>query len=390
VFTRSKYISLIRSILRREGYRVAKDCEIQIPITKSTDCTSLVTIRSGSTLLIGGMQSPEDPKHTLIFQITPHVISELPEGATLTIGGLRSDKPSDEEIVFTIEPQVTTSVRFDTRFVYIGSPDNAPARSVKELIEMLRGQAPPTFEVLEMQIAMPEQIDRLLKLPTAARGMTTGPRVPIEGFLTTAPRDAVRPRNEAQTEAEPKDRSLLYAAVGAGGVVLLGLIGFLLYSFLGKAPEKPRAAKPPKTAPQPVLTSAPTPTSKPERKPAQAKPKAPKLTPLERKWHQVKLTAEADPDGFERILKRYQQMAEQAAGTPLADEIDAEVMAVEARYDAAAQKAWQAAEIRMGECVATGDYDTALAVMQALPTNVAGRLAEGNKQDCGKQDSSQH
>ena len=222
-----------------------------------------------------------------------------------------------------------------------------------------------------------EQIDRLLKLPAAARGLTTGPRVPIKGAGTTAPRELVRPRVEggSPAAAPAPNSSMLYVVAGAGGVVLLGVLAFLLFGSGKPAREaRVRAAEP---AEKPVLTSIAEPKVPPVTAPVPpSQPPAPKESPLQRRWNEAKAFAQAQPQAFDEILRRYHQIAESAARTPLAAEVEAEILEVEQKYDAAAQEAWQAAKLKIDEGFMTGDFDGALAAMESLPPAVARRLKD--------------
>jgi len=51
--------------------------EIQIPVTESSDCTTSISVRSGESIIIGGLRSNEGPSRNLILTITPSIV--LPE-----------------------------------------------------------------------------------------------------------------------------------------------------------------------------------------------------------------------------------------------------------------------------------------------------------------------
>ncbi len=48
--------------------------EVQISVTESSDCTTFVSVRSGETVIIGGLRSDEGPSRNLILVITPSII----------------------------------------------------------------------------------------------------------------------------------------------------------------------------------------------------------------------------------------------------------------------------------------------------------------------------
>jgi hypothetical protein len=221
-----------------------------------------------------------------------------------------------------------------------------------------------------------EQVDRLLKLPAAARGLTTGPRVPVKGAATTAPRDAVRPRLEQEPPAAPapKKSPAFYAGVGAGVVLLLGLAGMLLMSSDKPSQSRKSDPKPVSTVQeQPVLATGDAKTT-PEK--VEVPPDVPKESPLERHWREAKAFATAQPNAFDEILRRYNHLSPTAVGTPLEAEIQVEIADVERKLAAAAKEALAALEKQIGEAVAIGDYDAALAASSALPPALSRTLAE--------------
>ena len=218
-----------------------------------------------------------------------------------------------------------------------------------------------------------QQIDRLLKLPTAARGVTTGPRVPIPGPTTTAQRVVVRPRKEKENENEPQPRNhaLVYAAAGAGGVIVLGLVALLIVSSSRRPSEQAKSNKATKKAQKSVVASAQPKSATP--KPIKTKAQKPQEPPAERRWRQAKAYAEAHPDAFAKIVQRYRQAMDtaKAADSPLATEIETALQAAEARYEEAMEKAWQTIEQTINHHVAANDYDAALEATRALPPGMA-------------------
>ena len=57
-------------------HKVAKSREIQIPVIQKTECSTIVTIGDGGTVVIGGLQSPEKPNQALLVQMTTHIVRE--------------------------------------------------------------------------------------------------------------------------------------------------------------------------------------------------------------------------------------------------------------------------------------------------------------------------
>jgi len=143
-------------------HKVAKGREIQIPVIQMTECSTIVTIGDGGTVVIGGLQSPEKSNQTLLVQMTARIAREGRAGPTAEAP---PNEGSAKEAIFAVAPQVVTSVRVDTQEapVFPGS-GSKPAKAVEELIAMLKGQAPPTFDLFELQTAVADQLDDLRKL----------------------------------------------------------------------------------------------------------------------------------------------------------------------------------------------------------------------------------
>jgi beta-lactamase regulating signal transducer with metallopeptidase domain/type II secretory pathway component GspD/PulD (secretin) len=140
-------------------HKVARDQEIQIPVIKTTECSAVVTTGDGATIFIGGLQDAEKPNQTIIIQLTPHIIRA---GRTAPADDSLPNKGSNEEISFTVAPQVVTSIRVDTLDAQaLPSSRPEPVRVVEELIAMLKGQAPLSFELLNTQMAVAEQLKDL-------------------------------------------------------------------------------------------------------------------------------------------------------------------------------------------------------------------------------------
>jgi len=133
-------------------HKVARDQEIQIPVVKTTECSAVVTTGDGATIFIGGLQDAERPNQTIIIQLTPHIIRA---GQTIPADDLLPNKESKQEMSFTIAPQVVTSIRVDTLDAQaFPSSRPEPVRVVEELIAMVKGQAPHSFELLHTQVAV--------------------------------------------------------------------------------------------------------------------------------------------------------------------------------------------------------------------------------------------
>lgn len=140
-------------------HKVARGQEIQIPLIKTTECSAVVTTGDGGTVFIGGLQDAEKPNQTIIIQLTPHIIRA---GQTTPADDLLPNKGSKEEVSFTVAPQVVTSIRVDTLDAQaFPSSRPEPARVVEELIAMVKGQAPHSFELLNTQMAVAEQLKDL-------------------------------------------------------------------------------------------------------------------------------------------------------------------------------------------------------------------------------------
>ena len=140
-------------------HKVARGQEIQIPLVKTTECSAVVTTGDGGTVFIGGLQDAEKPNQTIIIQLTPHIIRA---GQTAPADDSPPNKGTKEEISFTVAPQVVTSIRVDTLDAQaLPSSRPEPARVVEELIAMLKGQAPYSFELLNTQMAVAEQLKDL-------------------------------------------------------------------------------------------------------------------------------------------------------------------------------------------------------------------------------------
>jgi len=140
-------------------HKVARGQEIQIPLVKTTECSAVVTTGDGATIFIGGLQDAEKPNQTIIIQLTPHIIRA---GQTTPADDLPLNKGTKEEISFTVAPQVVTSIRVDTLDAQaFPSSRPEPVRVVEELIAMVKGQAPHSFELLNTQVAVAEQLKDL-------------------------------------------------------------------------------------------------------------------------------------------------------------------------------------------------------------------------------------
>ena len=140
-------------------HKVARGQEIQIPVIKTTECSAVVTTGNGATIFIGGLQDAEKPNQTIIIQLTPHIIRA---GQTIPADDSPPNKGSKEEISFTVAPQVVTSIRVDTLDAQaFPSSRPEPASVVEELIAMVKGQAPHSFELLNTQVAVAEQLKDL-------------------------------------------------------------------------------------------------------------------------------------------------------------------------------------------------------------------------------------
>ncbi len=140
-------------------HKVARDQEIQIPLVKTTECSAVVTTGDGDTIFLGGLQDAEKPNQTIIIQFTPRIIRA---GQTAPADDLPPNKGSKEEISFTVAPQVVTSIRVDNLDAQaFPSSRPEPARVVEELIAMVKGQAPYSFELLNAQVAVADQLKDL-------------------------------------------------------------------------------------------------------------------------------------------------------------------------------------------------------------------------------------
>jgi beta-lactamase regulating signal transducer with metallopeptidase domain/type II secretory pathway component GspD/PulD (secretin) len=140
-------------------HKVARGQEIQIPVIKTTECSAVVTTGNGATIFIGGLQDAEKPNQTIIIQLTPHIIRA---GQTIPADDSPPNKGSKEEISFTVAPQVVTSIRVDTLDAQaFPSSRPEPASVVEELIAMVKGQAPHSFELLNTQVAVAEKLKDL-------------------------------------------------------------------------------------------------------------------------------------------------------------------------------------------------------------------------------------
>jgi len=143
-------------------HKAAKGREIQIPIVRTTECATAVTVGNNGVVIIGGLQSPGEPDQTFIIQIVSRIVRK---GDTDLLTDPLPIADSSEEISFAVAPQIVTSVRVDTEGVpaFAGS-GHTPAKAVEGLIAMLKGQALPSFELLDSKMAVAGQLDDLRKL----------------------------------------------------------------------------------------------------------------------------------------------------------------------------------------------------------------------------------
>jgi tetratricopeptide (TPR) repeat protein/predicted Ser/Thr protein kinase len=200
---------------------------------------------------------------------------------------------------------------------------------------------------------------------------TTGPRVPI---------GERRPREDA--EPEGKNQNLIYAAVA--GVAIVAILAFAL-----KGGGKPEPAPGPVADGGKKLVVNPgggaekiTPEMKGpgQKEPVKAPPpKVPTVSPDEL-LKAAQEFEQKNPDAFDDIAQRYQRAHQAAKGSDkeseFQDKVDDALAALQTRQQAAAEKAWKAADEKAQALVSLGNYDEALNAYQTLPPKLAGMLRE--------------
>jgi len=138
-------------------------------------------------------------------------------------------------------------------------PDVSPACSklIQKLLQKEKTQRTQTPKELI------QQIERILRLPAPARGQTTGPRLPVKGATTTAARIAVRPHARSESRSTSRSAAALYTGLGAGAVLLLGLVALFSMSRTPPATRahqekrEPRETTPPTVLPTNARTNRP-------------------------------------------------------------------------------------------------------------------------------------
>jgi len=219
-----------------------------------------------------------------------------------------------------------------------------------------------------------ERIERLLQSPAGSRDATTGTRKAVKGKATTGARSPVggtttsgrtttRPRARMEPKSATGNPAVVYAAIGVGVLLLLGIVA--LMSSTGNPQPRQQTRKPDEPVVPSVISGgvkADVPTARIDD------------ASIKAKWKKAQAYAKQNPEDYEEILKRFKDVAVASDSTRLSDEVKAASAAVEKRYEEAAQKAWQTAEKKIDQCAAANDYDAALVVLDALPPRFAPRL----------------
>lgn len=212
-----------------------------------------------------------------------------------------------------------------------------------------------------------EAIDRILSrsqppgYSTTKVSSTEGHRrVPVVS-ATSASRPA---RGRA---ADERRRSRAVRANYAGlllAVVVLGGGGFVWWS----AQQTPFAAHPvpeTKIVNTPEIPQVPAVTTKvPFADPAAGKQPA-AVDPIAAQWKKAQLFAGKYPNDHAEIVRRYALVLKAAQGVPLEKDVAAALKSAEARMQAAIETTWPSIEAEVAAAAASGDFDTALNVLES-------------------------
>jgi len=158
-------LTFVQTVPTLTTHKVAKGREIQIPIIRTTECATAVTVEDNGVVIIGGLgdlQNADKADQSFIVQMVSRIVRK---GDTDSLTGPLRIADSSEEVSFTVAPQVITSVRVDTEGISaFADSGNGAAKAVEELIAMLKGQRSLSFELLDSKMAVAGQLDDLRKI----------------------------------------------------------------------------------------------------------------------------------------------------------------------------------------------------------------------------------
>ncbi|MCX7805636.1 MAG: protein kinase, partial [Planctomycetota bacterium] len=245
----------------------------------------------------------------------------------------------------------------------------------------------------------PEEFLRLLERVAAGGGLSTGPRRPVGATGKQGAVAGVRERTgkaepvsgrgraaEAEQVRKPKPAVLAAAGAGVGIVAAIVLVALLSVGGnrggrVGKARETDAAVRTSPVAKRPD-TIPPSDTGK--DRPVTLDSLAVQKDALKRKIADARDFEKTNCDDFAVIVRRWESLKAEAekmrSDAPgLFGEVAAALEEARVRAKVAADAAWGPVEKAVGEAVARGDYDAALAAvrgLEAAPEKARPLLAE--------------